>query len=131
MTSPPTVITSRDNPLVKELRRLAQDGAAYRKTSRVWLEGEHLCEAAHLRGWQAEVAVISDQYPHLALMECAQSVGIDLPLKALVWEDAASQVWLGTNDPDYLARRHGVATCPAAAGMAKALAGLSEAAVAK
>lgn len=86
MTSPPTVITSRDNPLVKELRRLAQDGAAYRKTSRVWLEGEHLCEAAHLRGWQAEIAVISDQYPHLALMECAQSA-----IKKIVLSEALMQ----------------------------------------
>jgi RNA methyltransferase, TrmH family len=79
----PTHITSRDNPLVKELRRLAQDGAAYRKTSRLWLEGEHLCEAAHLRGWQAEIAVISDQYPHLALMEYAQNA-----IKKIILSDA-------------------------------------------
>lgn len=86
MTSSPSVITSRDNPLIKELRRLAQDGAAYRKTSRVWVEGEHLCEAAHLRGWQAEIAVISDRYPHLALMECAQSA-----TKKIVISDAIMQ----------------------------------------
>ena len=39
------LITSRDNPLVKELRRLSQDSTAYRKTGRVWLEGDHLCRA--------------------------------------------------------------------------------------
>ena len=63
-------------------------------------------------------------------MECAQSVGIDLPLKALVWEDSSSQVWLGYNDPLYLAERHGVSECPAADALSKALAGLTAAAVA-
>jgi len=64
-------------------------------------------------------------------MECAQSVGIDLPLKALVWEDAKGQVWLGYNDPAYLARRHGVTDCPAVGGLIKALSGLAEATVAR
>jgi uncharacterized protein (DUF302 family) len=62
-------------------------------------------------------------------MECAQSVGIDLPLKALVWEDASSQVWLGYNDPAFLAQRHGVAQCPVVENLRKALAGIAEAAV--
>jgi uncharacterized protein (DUF302 family) len=61
------------------------------------------------------------------LMECAQSAGIDLPLKALVWQDAAGQVWLGYNDPAYLAQRHQTAACPAVEGLRKALAGLAEA----
>ena len=39
----------------------------------------------------------------------ARSTGIDLTLRALVWEDAASQVRLGYNDLAYLARRHGLA----------------------
>ncbi|WP_293003366.1 DUF302 domain-containing protein [Nevskia sp.] len=64
-------------------------------------------------------------------MECAQTIGIDLPLKALVWEDASAQVWLGYNDPLYLARRHGVPDCPAAVAIGKVLAGVSEAALAK
>jgi len=64
------------------------------------------------------------------LMECAQSFGIDLPLKALVWEDATSQVWLGYNDPAYLAERHQVSECPAVDNIQKALAGISAAAVA-
>lgn len=65
------------------------------------------------------------------LMECAQSAGIDLPLKALVWEDAAAQVWLGYNDPAFLAQRHGVAQCPVVQGLQKALAEIAEAAVAQ
>jgi len=48
--SDPTFITSRDNPLLKELRKLAQDTTAYRKTLRYWIEGDHLCSAALTRG---------------------------------------------------------------------------------
>ncbi|GAB3187994.1 TrmH family RNA methyltransferase [Hydrogenophaga aquatica] len=44
------VITSRDNPMVKRLRQLAQDPAAYRKQGQVWLEGDHLCRALLARG---------------------------------------------------------------------------------
>ncbi|BCO08021.1 hypothetical protein GF1_03970 [Desulfolithobacter dissulfuricans] len=45
------------------------------------------------------------------LMQCAQSVGIDLPQKALIWEDEKGQVWLFYNDPEYLADRHGIKGC--------------------
>ena len=38
----PAAITSRDNPWVKQLHKLANDGAAYRKLGQIWLEGEHL-----------------------------------------------------------------------------------------
>jgi uncharacterized protein (DUF302 family) len=63
-------------------------------------------------------------------MECSQTVGIDLPLKALVWEDASGQVWLGYNDPVFLAKRHGVAQCAVAEKLKKALAGFAQQAVA-
>ncbi len=49
------------------------------------------------------------------LMLCSQSFAIDLPLKALVWEDDKGQVWLGVNDMDALAKRHDAADCPAVA----------------
>ena len=42
------------------------------------------------------------------LMQSAQTIGIDLPLKALVWQDAAGKTWLSYNDPAWLARRHGL-----------------------
>lgn len=64
-------------------------------------------------------------------MQCAQTVGIDLPVKFLVWEDAAGQVYLGYNDPAYIARRHGAADCPVVENMSAALAGMAEAAVAR
>ena len=78
-----------------------------------------------------EVLIFGNPQGGTPLMECAQSVGIDLPLKALVWEDAAAQVWLGYNDPGYLMTRHAVAQCPAAENVRKALVGIAEAATAR
>ncbi len=40
------------------------------------------------------------------LMQAAPSLAIDLPLKALFWQDADGKVWLSYNDPSYLQRRH-------------------------
>ena len=77
-----------------------------------------------------EVLIFGNPQGGTPLMECAQSAGIDLPLKALVWEDASAQVWLGYNDPAYLAQRHGAAQCPAVENLAKALSGMAGAAVA-
>lgn len=42
------------------------------------------------------------------LMVAAPTVGIDLPLKVLIWEDTNGAVWLSYNDPDFLAQRHSV-----------------------
>jgi len=63
-------------------------------------------------------------------MECSQTVGIDLPLKALVWEDPSGNVWLAYNDPAYIAARHGVADCPVVSNMKKALQGFVQEATA-
>ena len=71
-----------------------------------------------------ELLIFGNPQGGTPFMECAQSAGIDLPLKALVWQDEAGRVWVGYNDPAYLAARHGAASCPAVAGLAKALAGL-------
>ncbi len=86
MTSQSEIITSQSNPLIKELRRLCSDGAAYRKTGRAWIEGEHLCEAASGKGLKAEIAVISEKKLHLAQMECARSA-----IKTIVISDALMQ----------------------------------------
>lgn len=42
------------------------------------------------------------------LMVAAPSVAIDLPLKALAWQDAQGKVWLSYNAPEYLQQRHGI-----------------------
>jgi len=53
-------ITARDNPLLKELRKLGSDSVAYRKLGRIWVEGAHLCSAALARGLKPRIAVFSD-----------------------------------------------------------------------
>jgi len=70
-------IQSRDNALVKDLRRLAQDSTAYRKQGRVWLEGDHLCRAALHRGVKPVIAVFGE--------ECWSR-------DAVAWEGAAQRV---------------------------------------
>jgi uncharacterized protein (DUF302 family) len=59
------------------------------------------------------------------LMQAQQTIGIDLPLKALAFEDAAGKVWLSWNDPAWLAARHGVAG-EAAKPLAAALAAVTK-----
>lgn len=57
------------------------------------------------------------------LMQVAQTSGIDLPLKALVWEDEAGQTFVGYNDPQWIADRHdlGAGAAPAVQAMTKGL----------
>jgi RNA methyltransferase, TrmH family len=58
----PQFITSADNALLKDLRRLVQDGTAYRKQGRIWLEGDHLCQAALARGVRPVLAVFPQSF---------------------------------------------------------------------
>jgi uncharacterized protein (DUF302 family) len=66
------------------------------------------------------------------LMQAAQTIGIDLPLKALVYEDAAGKTWLAYNDPAWLAQRHGLGqeVEPTVKALTAALAALATAATA-
>lgn len=41
-------------------------------------------------------------------MQASQTLGIDLPLKALIWQDAEGTTWVGVNEPAWLFRRHGI-----------------------
>ena len=45
------------------------------------------------------------------LMLNSQTAGIDLPQKALIWEDETGQVWFSYNDPEYIAKRHNITEC--------------------
>lgn len=78
-----------------------------------------------------ELLVFGNPLGGTPLMQCAQTAGIDLPMKALVWQDEAGQVWLGYNDAAYLGQRHGVPQCPALVNIGKALAGFAALATAK
>ncbi len=56
----------------------------------------------------ARLLVFGNPKAGTPLMVAAPSVGLDLPLKALVWEDPDGHVWVSYNTPEYLRERHGV-----------------------
>ncbi|MDH3210269.1 MAG: RNA methyltransferase [Burkholderiaceae bacterium] len=56
----PQRISSRNNPVLANLRKLVRDNAAYRVAGEVWLEGEHLCQAAAQRGQRVAQAVLTE-----------------------------------------------------------------------
>ncbi|MFZ2388758.1 MAG: RNA methyltransferase [Polaromonas sp.] len=91
---PLTHVSSRDNALVKDLRRLSQDSTAYRKQGRVWLEGDHLCRAALARGLKPEIAVFSESFWPLAPVEWAQAA-----IKNIVISDALLPEISGLESP--------------------------------
>ena len=62
------------------------------------------------------------------LMQANQTIGIDLPLKALVWQDQSGKTWLSYNDPTWLATRHGLDRERAVDAMATVLSALAGAA---
>lgn len=78
-----------------------------------------------------ELLIFGNPKAGTPLMQCAQTAGIDLPMKALIWVDARSQVWLGYNDPVWLVSRHGGGECRAAENVRKALAAIATATVAQ
>ena len=58
-----------------------------------------------------ELIVFGNPKVGAPLMQCAQTVAIDLPMKALIWQDQNGQVWLSYNDPKYLGQRHSIEQC--------------------
>jgi uncharacterized protein (DUF302 family) len=58
-----------------------------------------------------ELLIFGNPKAGTPLMQCQQTMAIDLPLKMMIWEDKAGQVWITYNDPKYLARRHQLADC--------------------
>ncbi len=55
-----------------------------------------------------EVVLFGNARGGTPLMQDGQTTGIDLPLKFLIWQDAAGKTWLSYNEPDWIARRHGL-----------------------
>ncbi len=91
MSSDPIVhIQSRDNPLLKDLRRLSQDSTAYRKQGRVWLEGDHLCRAALARSWKPAIALFSESFWPLAQVQYAQAAIKTIVLADNLFADLSS-----------------------------------------
>jgi uncharacterized protein (DUF302 family) len=89
---------------VKRLRQLLDE-----KGIKVFALVDHSGEAetAGLTLRPTKVLIFGAPRAGTPLMAAALSAAIDLPLKALVWQDAAGQTWIAWNTPEYLQRRHG------------------------
>ncbi len=90
----PIHISSRENALLKELRKLSADNTAYRKAGRFWIEGDHLCSAALARGVVPSVLVVSESFMPLAPVEYAQAA-----IKTVVIPDAVFREISGLESP--------------------------------
>ena len=87
--------------------------------------------AAGLSLRPTEVLIFGNAKGGTPLMQSVQTIGIDLPLKALVWQDASGKTWLSYNDPAWLAQRHGLTAPrrrPSSATMTAALSAVAKAA---
>jgi uncharacterized protein (DUF302 family) len=82
--------------------------------------------------WPTEVLILGNPKAGTPLMQAEQTIGIDLPLKVLAWEDASGNVWVTYNDPAWLAARHALGddAAEAVSGLARPLAKFAEAAAA-
>jgi len=77
--------------------------------------------AAGLSLRPTEVLIFGNAKGGTPLMQAVQTTGIDLPLKALVWQDASDETWLAWNDPAWIAARHGLSEAGALVGKLAAL----------
>ena len=83
-------VSSRDNALIKELRKLSQDSTAYRKQARLWLEGDHLCRAALARGLKPVMAVFSESFWPLAPLEWVQAATKNIVIPDVLMPDISA-----------------------------------------
>ena len=100
------------------------EAAAKAKGLRVFARIDHGAGAmaAGLKLRTTELLIFGNAKGGTPLMQSQQTIGIDLPLKALAWEDAAGKIWLSYNDPVWLAARHELSA--QAGEVAKVLAGV-------
>ena len=58
-----------------------------------------------------EVIIFGNPVAGTPIMQCSQLAAIDLPQKALIWQDSTGKVWFSYNDPEYLVKRHHIRGC--------------------
>jgi len=102
-----TAILSRHGPK-ETMDRLESEIKARGMT--VFTRIDHAAGAAEagLTLRPTELLIFGNAKGGTPLMQSNQTIGIDLPLKALVWQDASGKTWLSYNDPGWLAKRHGL-----------------------
>jgi uncharacterized protein (DUF302 family) len=102
------ITVASDAPVGETIDRLGETVTA--AGMRVFARIDHAAGAAEVGMELRPTEVVLFGHPRggTPLMQDGQTAGLDLPLKALVWEDEHGAVWLTTNDPQWLARRHGL-----------------------
>src|ERR1700761_59590 len=115
-----TTIKSSHSPL-ETMSRL--EAAVKAKGLTVFARIDHAggASAAGLTLRPTELLIFGNANGGTPLMQAVQTIGIDLPLKALVWQDASGDTWLSWNDPAWLAARHSVSGTEAVTGKLGAL----------
>ncbi len=90
------------------LKRL--EGLLAAKSLTVFARIDHSGEAEKvgLNMRPTQVIIFGSPKAGTPMMVASPTLAIDLPLKALVWEDAQGTVWLSYNSPDYLQQRHNI-----------------------
>ncbi|QQS12175.1 MAG: DUF302 domain-containing protein [Rhodospirillales bacterium] len=76
----------------------------------VFVRVDHAAEAekASLKMPPAQLLVFGNPRAGTPLMLAAPKIALDLPMKALAWQDAGGKVWISFNSAEYLKRRHGL-----------------------
>jgi len=84
------------------------EAAVNTKGMSVFARIDHAAAAANIGALlrPTEVLIFGNPKGGTPLMQSTQTIGIDLPLRALVWQDASGKTWLSYNDPAWLAKRH-------------------------
>jgi uncharacterized protein (DUF302 family) len=114
--------------VTETIDRLAE--AVRRAGLLVFARIDHAAGARDVGAWlrPTELLIFGNPKGGTPLMQDSQLAGIDLPVKALAWEDEHGKVWLSYNDPHWIAERHGLgdasreAVAAMAAGMKKVIA---------
>ncbi len=94
------------------LARLKKEVAARGLTLFSVIDHAKGAEEAGLTMRPTTVLIFGNAKGGTPLMQANQTIGLDLPLRALVWEDGKGQTWISYNDPVWLAQRHALPTQP-------------------
>ena len=90
------------------VERLAAEIKARRMTVFACIDHQAEAAAVGLTLPPTEVIIFGNGKGGTPLMQAGRTAAIDLPLKALVWQEALGKTWLSYNDPEWIAKRHGL-----------------------
>ena len=123
------IISSSHYSVTETINRL--ETALKEKGMTIFIRIDHAAgaEKVDLKLRPTQLLIFGNPKVGTPLMLCEQTAAIDLPQKALAYEDENGQVWLADNDPTYMAKRHNIDGCePAIQKVSNALANFTKAA---